>query len=82
MNTLRKWLARLSVLIGTVALAVFVPAAAWASSDVGMLLVDEAARRRRGFGSGLFALCCLVVVVLIVGVVLLLMRSRRSGPRR
>lgn len=82
MSALNRWLTRAGAVLGTAALAVFVPVAAWAASETGTLAV-EAARRRRGLGGGIFgALCCLVVVGLIVVGVLLLMRNRRSGPPR
>lgn len=70
------WLARLGSVLGTVALAVFVPAMAWASTGPGAELV-EAARRRPRVGGGIFlALCCLVVVGGIVLLLVLMMRKR------
>ena len=81
MTFLRSWWARLGVVLGTMALTVFVPVAAWASTGPGEVVV-EAARRRRGGGLGiLVALDCLVVVGVVVIAVLLVMRSRRSGRR-
>ncbi|MGI5214610.1 hypothetical protein [Plantactinospora sp. CA-290183] len=79
MEYLKNWWTRLGAVLGTVALAVFVPAVAWASSGPGELVL-EAARRRRGSGiGGLFGLvCCLAVAGVIVVVVLLVMRNRRG----
>ncbi|WP_028567645.1 hypothetical protein [Salinispora tropica] len=80
MSAFGKWWGRLSAVLGTVVLAVFVPVAAWAATGPGELAIEAARRRRGGFGIlGLF--CCLVVVVLIVLLVLRLGRGRR-GPRR
>jgi hypothetical protein len=81
MEILRNWWVRLSAVLGTAALTVFVPAAAWASSGPGELVVEAARRRSRG-GFGLLGLvCCLVVVGLIVLALVVIMRNRRSGKR-
>lgn len=80
-TTMRTWYARLGAVLGTVVLAVFVPAVAWASTGPGAELVEAARRRPRGGGGIFLALCCLVVVGGIVLLVLLIMRSRRSGRR-
>lgn len=81
MAALRRWLA---VLTGTVA-GMLLSGAAWASRSPGVVLVlDEAARRRRGVGGfGLLgAFCCLAVVALVLVAVLLIARGRRGrgGP--
>ncbi len=70
--------ARLSVLLGTVALAVFVPVAAWASA--GPDEVTEAAAQRRGLGGFFGSVCCLIVIGIVV-LVLLVRRNRRSKRR-
>lgn len=78
---LRAWVVRLGATLSGVALAVFVPAMAWASTGVGAELA-EAARRRPRFGGGILGLlCCLVVVGGIVLILLLLMRGRGSRRR-
>lgn len=68
-------------MVGTLALAVFVPAMAWAATGPGAELVEAARRRPRGGGGIFLALCCLVVVGGIVLLVFLIMRGRRSGRR-
>ncbi|TDB78182.1 hypothetical protein [Micromonospora sp. KC721] len=81
MSSWNRWWGRLGAVLGTVVLAVFVPVAAWASTNTGELVVEVARRRGRG-GGFLGLLCCLVVVVAIVLLVLRLMRNRRNGPPR
>jgi hypothetical protein len=82
MSALGKWWARLAAMVGTVVLAVFVPAAAWASSGTGEVVVEAARRRTRSAGGGLGLLCCLVVIGVIALVVYLIVRNRnRKGPR-
>lgn len=80
MNSLRNWWLRLGALISTVALTVLVPAAAWAATGPGELVV-EAARRRRGVGGFFGLICCLVVIAIIVILLAIVMRGRRSGRR-
>ena len=81
MEILRNWWVRLSAVLGTAALTVFVPAAAWASTGPGEMVVEAARRRSRG-GFGAWGLiCCLVVVGLIVLALVVIMRNRRSGKR-
>jgi len=80
MELVRKWVARVGAVVTTATLAVFVPAVAWASTSGAYDVAVEAARARRrgGFGFGLFSLvCCLVVVAVVVVAVLLVMRSRK-----
>jgi hypothetical protein len=81
MNSVRKWVARSAAVVTTAVLAVFIPAAAWASQNGVADVAGELARSRRrsGFGGIFGLLCCLVVVVIIVAVVLLITRSRRRG---
>lgn len=82
MASLGKWWARLGAVVSTVSLAVFVPVAAWASSDTGQLVVEAArGRRRSGIGAGLFGLVCCGVVVVAIVVLLVLLLRRRSGRR-
>ncbi|WKU08274.1 hypothetical protein [Micromonospora sp. HUAS LYJ1] len=77
------WWGRLSAVLGAVVLSVFVPAAAWASTGTGELVVEAARRRSRGGGFGVLGLlCCLVVVGGIVLLVVLLTRNRRNRPPR
>jgi hypothetical protein len=84
MDSVRKWATRSAAVVMAAAMAVFIPAAAWASqngvSDVAGELVRG--RRRAGFGGIFSLLCCLVVVLIIVGAVLLITRSRRRGRGR
>lgn len=80
-STLRTWSARLGAVLSAVALAVFVPTVAWASTGPGAELVEAARRRPRGGGGIFLALCCLVVVGAIVLIIFLIMRGRRSGRR-
>ena len=83
MSSLMKWWTRLAAVAGTVAMSVFIPVAAWASTGSGVAVVEAARRRPRLGGAGIFgALCCLVVVAIVVVIALLLMRNRRSGPPR
>ncbi|MGW4466614.1 hypothetical protein [Micromonospora sp. NBC_01796] len=82
MASLGKWWARLSAVVLTASLAVFVPVAAWASSGTGELVLEAARRpRRSGIGAGLFGLVCCGVVVVAIVVVLVLLLRRRSGRR-
>ncbi|MEE6309437.1 hypothetical protein V1634_21630 [Plantactinospora veratri] len=83
MEIFRNWWVRLTAVLGTAALTVFVPAVAWASSGPGEMVL-EAARGRRARGSfGIWGLvCCLIVVGVIVAVLVLVMRNRRSGGKR
>ena len=82
MVSVARWWARLSAVVGALALAVFVPVTAWASSGPGEIVVEAARRRPRGSGFGYIgALCCLVVIAVIVLLIVLLTR-RRGGPRR
>ncbi|MFC6014808.1 hypothetical protein ACFP2T_01155 [Plantactinospora solaniradicis] len=81
MEILRNWWVRLSAVLATAALTVFIPAAAWAATGPGEMVVEAARRRSRG-GFGIFGLvCCLIVVGLIVLALLVIMRNRRSGKR-
>ncbi|MFE9205719.1 hypothetical protein [Micromonospora sp. NPDC007230] len=82
MSAWNRWWGRLSAVLGGVALAVFVPVAAWASTGTGELVVEAARRRSRGGFGVLGLLCCLVVVGGIVLLVLLLTRGRRNRPPR
>ena len=82
MSAWNKWWGRLSAVLGTVVLSVFVPVAAWASSGTGEIVVEAARRRSRGGFGFLGLLCCLVVVGGIVLLVLMLMRGRRNRPPR
>ncbi|GIJ26029.1 hypothetical protein Vqi01_11910 [Micromonospora qiuiae] len=79
MSSFGKWWGRLSALLGTVVLSVFVPVAAWASTGTGELVVEAARRRGRGFGffGFLSMLCCLLVVAVIVLLLIRLTRGRR-----
>jgi hypothetical protein len=80
MEHMRKWVARVAAVSTAVALAVFVPAVAWAQTNGVYDVASELVRgRRRVGGVGLFAgLCCLVVVVVVVfGLVLMMQRRRR-----
>jgi hypothetical protein len=79
MSTVTRWWIRAGAALSAVLAIVLVPAAAWAHSAPGTVLI-EAARRRPRFGGGLFVfglLCCLVVVGGIVLLVLLISRRRR-----
>ncbi|HEY6596198.1 MAG TPA: hypothetical protein VI011_19165 [Asanoa sp.] len=80
MDSLRKWVARSAAVLTAAAMAVFIPAVAWASQNGVYDVADELVRgrRRSGFG-GLGLLCCLVVLGIIVVAVLLITRSRRGG---
>ncbi|SCL19098.1 hypothetical protein GA0070616_1662 [Micromonospora nigra] len=79
MSSFGKWWGRLGAVLATVALSVFVPVAAWASTGTGELVVEAARRRSRG-GFGLLGLlCCLVVVAVVVFLLLRMMRGRRGG---
>ncbi|GIG85886.1 hypothetical protein [Plantactinospora endophytica] len=81
MEIFRNWWVRLTAVLGTAALTVFVPAVAWASTGPGEMVVEAARRRTRG-SFGLWGLiCCLIVVGVIVAVLVLVMRNRRSGKR-
>ncbi|MFE9656066.1 hypothetical protein [Micromonospora sp. NPDC006431] len=82
MSAWNRWWGRLGAVLGGVALAVFVPVAAWASTGTGELVVEAARRRSRGGFGVLGLLCCLVVVGGIVLMVLLLTRGRRNRPPR
>lgn len=77
MAALGKWLARLTAPLATTALAVLLPVAAWASSD----LTDVAVRRRGGILGGIGLLCCLGVVLVVVAVLVLLLMRRSRPPR-
>jgi hypothetical protein len=82
MSSLTRWFARVGVLLSGAALALVVPAMAWAQERPAVLAVADgiAARRpRRGFGAiGLLGgLCCLAVVAVIVVVLLMVMRGRQ-----
>lgn len=84
MSSSNKWWGRLTAVLGTVLLSVFVPVAAWASTGPGELVVEAARRRGRGGGFGLIGLlCCLVVVAVVVVLLMRMMRGRRGpgGPR-
>lgn len=82
MEIFRSWWVRLTTVLGAAALTVLVPAAAWASTGPGELVLEAARGRSRG-GFGLFGLvCCLVVVGLIVVALLVVLRNRRSGRDR
>ncbi|GAA3757805.1 hypothetical protein GCM10022225_48830 [Plantactinospora mayteni] len=81
MEIFRNWWVRLTAVLGTAALTVFVPAVAWASSGPGEMVVEAARRRTRG-AFGLWGLiCCLIVVGVIVAVLVFVMRNRRSGGK-
>lgn len=80
MTALRAWATRLGAVVGGVALALVVPAMAWASTGAGAELIDAARRRPRSGGGIFLGLCCLVVVGGIVLLLLLVMRGR--GSRR
>ncbi|MFY1675350.1 hypothetical protein ACN27G_36375 [Plantactinospora sp. WMMB334] len=81
MEIFRNWWVRLSAVLGTAALTVFIPAMAWASTGPGEMVVEAARRRTRG-SFGIWGLvCCLIVVGVIVAVLVLVMRNRRSGRR-
>jgi hypothetical protein len=84
MDSVRKWVTRSVAVVTAAALAVFIPAVAWASQNGVYDVADELVRgrRRSGFGGIFGLLCCLVVVVIVVAVVLLISRSRRGrgGP--
>ncbi|ROT32229.1 hypothetical protein [Micromonospora sp. HM5-17] len=81
MEIFRSWWVRLTGLLGATALAVFVPAAAWAATPAGGVVL-EAARRRSGVRFSPFTCaCCLIVLAVIVVVLVYVMRSRRSGRR-
>lgn len=81
MEIFRNWWVRLTAVLGTAALTVFIPAVAWASTGPGEMVVEAARRRSRG-SFGLFGVvCCLVVVGVIVAVLVLVLRNRRSGRR-
>ncbi|MER7890531.1 hypothetical protein ABTX15_11970 [Micromonospora sp. NPDC094482] len=82
MSSFGKWWGRLGAVLSTVVLAVFVPAAAWASSGTGELVVEAARRRSRGGFGFIGLLCCAVVVVVVVLLLLSMMRNRRGGPPR
>lgn len=81
MSALSTWWARVSTIVGTAVLALLVPAAAWASTDVGVVALEAARRRPRGFGGFFGAICCLFVVGIVVVILLLVMRGRRNGRR-
>jgi hypothetical protein len=84
MSTLNRWWARVAAACAGVALALVVPALAWAGGSP-MVVAGEVARRRPrlGFFGGLSALCCLAVVTIVVLAILMIMRNRRSrGPGR
>ncbi|WP_372450830.1 hypothetical protein [Actinoplanes flavus] len=73
-SVIRKWFA--AALAG-VTMALLVPAAAWASTGTGEMVIEAARRgRRSGFGF-LGVLCCLFVVGIIVLVVVLISRGRK-----
>ncbi|GGM28337.1 MULTISPECIES: hypothetical protein [Micromonospora] len=82
MSSWSRWWGRLGAVLGTVALSVFVPVAAWASSGTGELVLEAARRRSRGGFGVIGLLCCLVVVVAVVLLLLRLTRNRRGGPPR
>ena len=78
MTAFSRWGARLGAMITAVSLAVFVPAAAWAATGTGEVVIEAAKRRSRG-GGGLFGLfCCLVVVGVVALAVYLVVRNRRG----
>jgi succinate dehydrogenase hydrophobic anchor subunit len=81
MDPVRRWVTRFAAVVTAAALAVFIPAVAWASQNGVYDVADELVRGRRRSGvGGIFGLlCCLVVVVIVVAVVLLITRSRRRG---
>ncbi|WDZ85137.1 hypothetical protein [Micromonospora cathayae] len=81
MSSWNRWWGRLSAVLGTVVLSVFVPVAAWASTGPGELVVEAARRRSRGGGFGLIGLLCCLVVVAVVVVLLIRMTRGRRGPR-
>ncbi|MBF9129975.1 hypothetical protein I0C86_13535 [Plantactinospora sp. S1510] len=81
MEILRNWWVRLGAVLTTAALTVFVPAAAWASTGPGEMVVEAARRRGRSSFGAWGLICCLVVVGLIVLALVVIMRNRRSGKR-
>ncbi|WP_188126807.1 hypothetical protein [Actinoplanes lobatus] len=73
-SVIRKWF---TAALAGVTMALLVPAAAWASSGTGEMMIEAARRGRRG-GFGFFGVfCCLFVVGVIAVVVLLISRGRR-----
>ncbi|MEV0897755.1 hypothetical protein [Actinoplanes sp. NPDC049802] len=71
---IKRWFT--AALAGVLA-TLLVPAAAWASTGTGELMIEAARRSRRG-GFGFFGiLCCLAVVGVIVVVVFLISRNRK-----
>jgi hypothetical protein len=80
MANLTRWWARITAVLTTAMLAVFVPAAAWAADNE---LIVEAVRKTRRRGIGGFigvgsVICCLVVVGAIVLVIVLIMKRRKK----
>ncbi|GGN03290.1 hypothetical protein GCM10010109_09520 [Actinoplanes campanulatus] len=73
-SVIKKWL---TAALAGVTMALLVPAAAWASTGTGEMVIEAARRGRRGGFGFLGALCCLAVVGIIVIVVLLISRGRR-----
>ncbi|MBO4206710.1 hypothetical protein [Micromonospora echinofusca] len=81
MSSWGRWWTRLTAILGTAVLTLFVPVAAWASTGTGELVVEAARRKSKGGGFGFIGLlCCLVVVGGIVLAIVLIMR-KRNGRR-
>ncbi|MCT2279529.1 hypothetical protein [Micromonospora chalcea] len=75
MSARNKWRARLAVVLGTVALSVVVPVAAWAGSGTATAMGSKEAK---GGFSGFE--CCLVAVVAAVALTVKLVRDHRNRP--
>jgi hypothetical protein len=80
MNSVTKWLARISAAAFGAVLTLVIPVHAWAAGAG----VTEAARFRSRRGLGFFPIfggvCCLMVVGGIVLAVVLISRNRRRRP--
>ncbi|MEV6298333.1 hypothetical protein AB0M02_02900 [Actinoplanes sp. NPDC051861] len=74
-----KWWSRLAAAVTGAALALVIPAYAWAASNgVADIAVEAARRRSRGLGFGFFGLlCCLGFLALVVLAIVLISRNRK-----
>lgn len=77
MAAFRKWCARLGAMISVLTFSLLVPAAAWAATGPGEVVVEAARRRSRGGGGFLTLLCCVAVVGIVGLLVWFLLRNRR-----
>lgn len=81
MDTLTRWSPRIAALVAAVALALVLPAAAWASpAPTALVAADTLAKKggRLAGAAGLVSLlCCLTVVGGIALVVVMIVKRRR-----